>query len=133
MPLDCPASLSPQAILIYLAQAIRRLGPLAEVVQTSLRQILHLGPIAEPPNAAAEVFVSPSGSRAFPWFLASTVAMTEPDRALCRRGLEACGQAVGFRQNCAAAERLWEEVRATGVCPDWRVFLRRTGQAVILC
>lgn len=121
-----------QASTIYLYQAIHHVGCLSEVLQSALAQILALGRVAERPNASEEPFVSSTGSRVFPWFLASTVATTRADQEACRRGLEGCGMAEGVKQNGVVAELLWDEMRVTGNCPEWRQFVRRPGQQIIL-
>ncbi|GAA5884226.1 hypothetical protein JCM3774_005082 [Rhodotorula dairenensis] len=71
-------------------------------------------------SVAYDDYLSAPATRAVPWFLAGTCAILAGDRALCRRGLEACGRQQGYRDNVTALERLWKAVDESGWVFDWR-------------
>ncbi|GAA5928822.1 hypothetical protein JCM1841_003581 [Sporobolomyces salmonicolor] len=136
------------ACIIFLYQAVHRHGSLSLVMRSSLQQILQIGsrllsqhPIqtsslgpasssasSRPAFSSADPlpddYVSACSTRAVPWFLAATVAILPADRDLCRRGLGMCGKQQGYKDNLAAAERIWEVVDQTGWTVDWRSLLQ---------
>ncbi|GAA5829961.1 hypothetical protein JCM11251_007949 [Rhodosporidiobolus azoricus] len=71
-----------------------------------------------------EQYLRTPADRAVPWFLAGTVASLPSDRALCKRGLEMCGELQGFKDNVQALERIWEVVDEKGWGVDWRGLLQ---------
>ncbi|GAA5991835.1 hypothetical protein JCM10908_002228 [Rhodotorula pacifica] len=71
-------------------------------------------------SVAYDDYLSAPATRAVPWFLAGTCAILAGDRALCRRGLEACGKQQGYRDNVTALERVWKMVDEKGWVFDWR-------------
>ncbi|BGP47012.1 hypothetical protein JCM10450v2_002864 [Rhodotorula kratochvilovae] len=62
-------------------------------------------------------------SRAIPFFLAGTCALLPSERALCLRGLQACGPLKGYLDDIAALERVWQLQDETGWLRDWREVL----------
>ncbi|GAA6007590.1 hypothetical protein JCM10207_006396 [Rhodosporidiobolus poonsookiae] len=133
------------ALIIFLYQAVHKHGSLSRVIRDSMQQILTVGSTLlsryQPPvsslaslNLAAHTarnvygeedgYHSAPATRAVPWFLAGTVAHLPQDRALCRKGLEACGPMLGYRDNLQALERVWEVVEEKGWAIDWRVLLQ---------
>ncbi|GAA6049995.1 hypothetical protein JCM3770_001904 [Rhodotorula araucariae] len=59
-------------------------------------------------------------SRAIPFFLAGTCALLPSERAICLRGLQACGPLKGYLDDIAALERIWQLQNETGWLRDWR-------------
>ncbi|GAA5863028.1 hypothetical protein JCM1840_002441 [Sporobolomyces johnsonii] len=141
------------ACIIFLYQAVHRHGALSLVIRSSLQQILQIGsrllsqhpiqtsslaPSSSSSSSAAssrpfssstteplaDEYVSACSTRAVPWFLAATVAVLPADRDLCRRGLGMCGKQQGYKDNLAAAERIWEVVDETGWTVEWRSLLQ---------
>ncbi|GAA5855732.1 hypothetical protein JCM8547_001662 [Rhodosporidiobolus lusitaniae] len=114
--------------LLHLYQAVLRLGCLASCVRHSLRQILTLGSCTATPSRPVDF--SAGALRAFPFFLAATVAITEDERKACRAGLSGCGKAKVYEDNRRAAELLWKRMDRTGREGDWREILRDEGLCV---
>ncbi|BGP55054.1 hypothetical protein JCM8202v2_002648 [Rhodotorula sphaerocarpa] len=136
------------AVIVFLYQTVHRHGPLSKVIRDAVQQILQIGsrllahhlpragagagPAVSPalPTAcpshdadhsvAYDEYLSAPATRAVPWFLAGTCAVHTGDRTLCRRGLEACGQQQGYRDNVTALERIWTLVDEKGWAFDWR-------------
>ncbi|GAA5893787.1 hypothetical protein JCM8208_001244 [Rhodotorula glutinis] len=69
-------------------------------------------------------------SRAIPFFLAGTCALLPSERALCVRGLQACGQLKGYVDDVAALERVWALQNEKGWLRDWREVLEEEKLAV---
>lgn len=98
---------------------------MSELLQTSLRQILEL---ATPNRAATDDSRFSTGiSRAFPWFIAATVAIHPDDRAACREGLEHCGPARAYQDNLRFIQLFWDHIDVTGREPNWREFAQAQG------
>ena len=118
-----------QAALIYLHSSVFGLGPLALPVRAALSQIVKLSSsLVEPAPDFPSVFID--ASRCPIYFFASTVALTEDDREVCREGMLACGPGKAFVDNHKIVERLWREADETGVMPEWRAFVEREGLAL---
>ncbi|KPV77276.1 uncharacterized protein RHOBADRAFT_51156 [Rhodotorula graminis WP1] len=69
-------------------------------------------------------------SRAIPFFLAGTCALLPSERALCVRGLQACGPLKGYVDDVAALERVWALQNEKGWLRDWREVLEEEKLAV---
>lgn len=69
-------------------------------------------------------------SRAIPFFLAGTCALLPSERALCVRGLQACGPLKGYVDDVAALERVWALQNDKGWLRDWREVLEEEKIAV---
>ncbi|GAA5848874.1 hypothetical protein JCM9279_002971 [Rhodotorula babjevae] len=69
-------------------------------------------------------------SRAIPFFLAGTCALLPSERALCVRGLQACGPLKGYVDDVAALERVWALQNDKGWLRDWREVLEEEKLAV---
>ncbi|GAA5852001.1 hypothetical protein JCM9279_007054 [Rhodotorula babjevae] len=72
--------------------------------------------------SAAIAFFAPM-SRAVPFFLAGTCAMTPVERRTCIAGLRACGEDRGYLDDMHALERIWERQRGDGWPKPWREVL----------
>ncbi|CEQ43216.1 SPOSA6832_05123 [Sporobolomyces salmonicolor] len=134
------------AIIIFLYQTVHGHACLSRVMREAMQQILQLGSrmltayrssvcsiVASPsltglesskPPAPQEDYLSVPATRAVPWFLAGTVATLPQDRALCKRGLEACGPLKGYADNISALERIWEATDEKGWTVEWKALLQ---------
>ncbi|GAA5950458.1 hypothetical protein JCM21900_004811 [Sporobolomyces salmonicolor] len=134
------------AIIIFLYQTVHQHACLSRVMREAMQQILQLGSrmltayrssvcsiVASPsltglapskPPAPQEDYLSVPATRAVPWFLAGTVATLPQDRALCKRGLEACGPLKGYADNISALERIWEATDEKGWTVEWKALLQ---------
>lgn len=113
-----------QACLIYLYQAVNRLGCLAQCIRGALEQFLSLAARDGPrPPVDSQDRLWAGSVRACPWLLAATCAVREEDREQCRQGLKECGPQKGYSDNLAAVEKLWEVVETGGWALDWKEFL----------
>ncbi|GEM06487.1 cytoplasmic protein [Rhodotorula toruloides] len=75
-------------------------------------------------------YLSAPSTRAVPWLLAGTCALTPSDRALCRQGMLECGKQLAYQDDVAALERVWEVVDEQGWGVDWRTLLQSEGRSV---
>lgn len=75
-------------------------------------------------------YLSAPSTRAVPWLLAGTCAVTPADRALCRQGMLECGKQLAYQDDVAALERIWEVVDEQGWGVDWRTLLQSEGRSV---
>ncbi|KAL7337586.1 cytoplasmic protein [Rhodotorula toruloides] len=75
-------------------------------------------------------YLSAPSTRAVPWLLAGTCALTPSDRALCRQGMLECGKQLAYQDDVAALERVWEVVDEQGWGVEWRALLQSEGRAV---
>lgn len=101
-------SIVEQTSLLYLYQSVHHHGCLSLTVRSCLQQILQIGArVMNAPKALhnADNYVSACATRSVPWFLAGTVAISQHDRDMCKKGLMGCGPQRGYKDNLAAIER----------------------------
>ncbi|KAI5474225.1 Zn(2)-C6 fungal-type transcription factor [Pseudohyphozyma bogoriensis] len=115
------------AALIHLYQTVLKLGCLSSLITESLHQIIGIGSEVVPGTRKVERLSAEACTRACPWFLAATVAVTKEDRDACREGLLDCGPSKVFEDNRRAAEFLWDRMDVVGRDDDWKAVLREAG------
>lgn len=131
-----------QAVLIQLLQDVHSMGPNARRLRAALDQILRLAEVV----SATEESVDESSSSnlstlarpnppfavlhnhhhidvwdmSMVWFLASTVAVSDHDRAICMKHLETIGCERAILDNINAVKIIWDAMDRTGRAHDWR-------------
>ncbi|GAA5991191.1 hypothetical protein JCM10908_006582 [Rhodotorula pacifica] len=120
------------ATLLHFYRVIRQYGCLARPIQDSLYQLLHLGQFKSPPPQIKPLDppmfeVSKLWLRAFPWFMAATVATQPAERKLCRAGLRSYWSDSIIEENIKAAECMWSQMDQTGRDGDFREILQQGG------
>lgn len=117
-----------QTALIHLATAVRRLGPLSRTLQACLADMLALGAHAHTYDAHSSPYEN--AIRACPWTIASMLALTEEDRAICRAALQDFGPQRVYEDNLVAVEAVWEETSSRGWTVDWRALLAQRSMLI---
>ncbi|GAA5900964.1 hypothetical protein JCM6882_005990 [Rhodosporidiobolus microsporus] len=140
------------ACIIFLHQAVYQHGPIHPAIVAAVHQILTIGTKLLHSHTATTSLIDPNVTlpssirpaqpkpsidprknvaiaspvwRDGPWFLAGTVVTMPQDRALCKMGLEQCGNIQAYKDNIVALERIWHEQDETGWLVDWRDFLQK--------